>query len=291
MGVNLIPCSLNAYLQNAMHDPQTLPLVWHNGDFVPAETAPLPAGQFAYEAMRATRTKLYFAQFHAQRLARGLAHLGWHTLPPEYLAEKTFELLSLLDEALTCFRVRWMLWMDCNHGLHARVDAAPLPLEPEQWWNEAPLPLQTVQSYVLGTQTDFWFKQGEARAWYRRALALAQTQGAADVLLTDAEGYPRETALRTLVAWDGQGWHTPPRGPAQLESVLQRVLLETGLVQEQLLKPEQAAWLAGNSVRGLQPAVVGSLAVPLPQEPTRQLVAALLAAALRKDRNLHIYPV
>lgn len=275
----------------AMHDPQTLPLVWHNGDFVPTDSAPLPTGQFAYEALRASRSKLYFAQYHAQRLARGLAHLGWHTPPPEYLAEKTFELLSLLDEELSCFRVRWILWMDCSHGLHSRVDAAPLALAPDVWWTDAPLRLASVNGYTLGQQTDYWFKQGEARAWYRRALALAQTQGAEDVMLTDAEGHARETALRALFGWDGQGWSTPPRGPAQLESVLQRVLLETGLVREQLLKPEAAAWVAGNSVRGLQPALIKQAAPPSSSDRLLEMITALQAAALRKDRNLHLYPV
>jgi branched-subunit amino acid aminotransferase/4-amino-4-deoxychorismate lyase len=273
-----------------MYDPQTLSLVWHNGDFVPAESAPLPTGQFAYEALRATRSKLYFAQYHAQRLTRGLAHLGWHAPPPEYLAEKTFELLSLLDEDLTCFRIRWILWMDCGHGLHARVDAAPLALAPDVWWSDTPLHLVSVAGYTLGTQTDFWFKQGEARAWYRRALAQAQAEGADDVLLTDADGFPRETALRTLVAWDGQGWSTPPRSLAQLESVLQRAMLDTGLVQQGRLMPDAGAWLAGNSVRGLQSAVLRKVECTLPLEPVAQLLTELQAAALRKDRNLHIYP-
>jgi branched-subunit amino acid aminotransferase/4-amino-4-deoxychorismate lyase len=293
-------CFFETHMNNLRLSP--LPLIWYNGEFREDGPEYAPGGQYVYEAMRATTSKLVFGRMHLERLSGGISHLGWEQIPAQFLIDRAFELIRLQDELTSMFVLRIMLWPG-----NARIDLAPIqafiePKDDPDDYAQPNLPLTMWKSseYTL-TRSDFFFKHGEARSWYRGALSLANSAGADEALFADTNGFLRETALRSIFRVHKGHLQAPPSGPVMLESVLRRVVLEElpetlqiGFVS---LETEDVL-LAGNVIRGIQPVqrIIGDEQLESWKAPAEsaewatKLGQVVAAAAHRRDLDRHAYP-
>ena len=147
--------------------------------------------------------------------------------------------------------MRVRLLLDEDGGI--AITAGPL----DSSGGDAPLRWRFSQRTVCSRDPLLYHKTTR-RELYEAELAAARAAGCDEVLFRNERGELTEGAWTSLFVRRDGPLLTPAASSGLLDGTLRRELLETGVAQEAVLRPEDlrgaAAILFGNSVRGLMPA-------------------------------------